>query len=198
VTLDSKGNLFIADRSNNRIRKVDTNGIITTVAGNGTGIYAGDGGIAINASLYVPEGVALDNAGNLFVADSYNDRIREVHFAGFPTFTRTKVSATNAGNYTVVISSPYGSVTSLVATLTVIVPPQIIASGTNFGFTTNQSGFGFDVRGKAGQTIVVDGSTNLLDWTPLYTNTANGIPAYFFDPTSTNFPGRFYRARLSQ
>ena len=80
-----------------------------------------------------------------------------------------------------------------------IVPPQIITSGTNFGFTTNlanQSGFGFNLNGTSNQTIVVDGSTNLLDWTPLYTNTANGIPAYFFDPTSTNFPGRFYRLRL--
>jgi hypothetical protein len=82
--------------------------------------------------------------------------------------------------------------------VTVIVPPQIIASGTNSGFTTNPSGFGFDVSGVAGQTIVVDGSTNLLERTPLYTNAANGIPAYFSDPTSTNFPGRFYRARLSQ
>jgi galactitol-specific phosphotransferase system IIC component len=99
----------------------------------------------------------------------------------------------------VVITSPYGSVTSSVATLTIIVPPQIIASGTNFGFTTNlanQSGFGFNISGTSNQTIVVDGSTNLLDWMPLYTNAANGTPAYFFDPTTTNFPGRFYRARL--
>ena len=105
------------------------------------------------------------------------------------------------GNYTVVVSITgfYGSVTSSVASLTVIVPPQIIASGTNFGFTTNlanQSGFGFNVSGTVGQTIVVDGSTNLVDWTPLYTNLANGIPAYFFDPASTNYPGRFYRLRL--
>lgn len=58
--------------------------------------------------------------------------------------------------------------------------------------------FGFNHNGAVGQTIVVDSSTNLVNWTPLYTNTAGGTPIYFFDPASTNFPGRFYRATLSQ
>ena len=198
VAFDAVGDMFIPDWINNRIRKVDTNGIITTVAGGGTN-GLGDGGAATNASLDEPQGVAFDASGNLYIADWLNSRIREVHYAGYPTFALTNMSGTNAGNYTVVITSPYGSVTSSVATLTVIVPPQIIASGTNFGFTTNfsnQSGFGFNLNGTSNQTIVVDGSTNLLDWTPLYTNLANGIPAYFFDPASTNFPGRFYRLRL--
>ncbi len=53
IILDAFGNLYIADVGNNRIRKVDINGIITTVAGNGTGTYAGDGGAATNASLYL-------------------------------------------------------------------------------------------------------------------------------------------------
>jgi hypothetical protein len=178
---------------------VDTNGIITTVAGNGSPTYSGDGGAATNASLYRPFGVAFDAAGNLYISDFINCRIRKVLlYAGYPTFTLNNIGVTNAGNYTVVITSPYGSVTSAVASLTVIVTPQIIASGASFGFTTDQSGFGFNISGVVGQTIVIDGSTNLLDWTPLFTNTANGTPAYFFDAASTNFPGRFYRARLSQ
>jgi hypothetical protein len=88
-------------------------------------------------------------------------------------------------------------VTSAVVSLTVTIPttpPQIISSGTNFGFLTNR--FGFNLNGAYGQTIVVEGSTNLLDWTPLFTNTANGSPFYFHDPAWTNFPWRFYRARL--
>ncbi len=52
MAVDATGNLFIADYGNNRIRKVDTNGIITTVAGNGTKGYSGDGGAATNAELY--------------------------------------------------------------------------------------------------------------------------------------------------
>ena len=69
MAVDATGNLFIADSDNNRIRKVGTNGIITTVAGNGTNGYSGDGGAATNAELYDPSGVAVDATGNLFIAD---------------------------------------------------------------------------------------------------------------------------------
>ena len=78
VAVDSEGNIFIADYLNNRIRKVDTSGIITTVAGNGNQGFSGDGGPAVDASLYNPFGVAVDSAGNLFVADEFNNRIRKV------------------------------------------------------------------------------------------------------------------------
>ena len=125
VVLDSVGNMYIADYGNNRIRKVDTNGIITTVAGNGSATYAGDGGAATNASLNNPACVALDNMGNLFIADWQNNRVREVHFAGMPTFTVNNVSVTNAGNYRVVVTGASGSVTSLVVSLTVISSPTI-------------------------------------------------------------------------
>ena len=82
MTIDAKGNLYIADKWNNRIRKVDTNGIISTFAGNGTKGYSGDGGIATAAELNNPEGVALDSVGNLFIIDSYNNVIRKVSVNG--------------------------------------------------------------------------------------------------------------------
>ena len=62
VAVDSAGNIYIADYSNNRIRKVDTSGNISTVAGNGTPGYSGDGGAATSAELYYPFGVAVDSA----------------------------------------------------------------------------------------------------------------------------------------
>ena len=77
LAVDSDGNLYIADTYNNRIRKVSS-GTITTVAGNGTKGYSGDGGPATSASLHFPGGVAVDGAGNLFIADTSNGRIREV------------------------------------------------------------------------------------------------------------------------
>jgi sugar lactone lactonase YvrE len=197
VAVDALGNLFIADSSNNRIRRVDANGIITTVAGNGSRTYAGDGGASTNASLNYPEGVALDSFYNLYIADTFNDRIRKVPPLGYPTLALPNVSADNAGNYMVVITSPYGSVTSAVAVLTVTIPrtpPQIITGDASFGFRTNY--FGFNVSGAFGQTIVVDGSTDLVVWAPLFTNTVVGNPFYFCDPASTNYPSRFYRARL--
>ncbi len=195
VACDAAGNLFIADGGNSRIRKVATNGIITTVAGGGS-VNPGNGGAATNVSLSYINDVAFDAAGNLYISTQNDSRIREVHFAGYPTLVLTNVSATNAGNYSVVVTSPYGSVTSSVVSLTVIVPPRIVTSGTNFGFTTNGSGFGFNLGGVVGQTVVVEGSTNLVDWTSLFTNTVDTNSVYFFDPTATNFPGRFYRARL--
>ncbi|WP_263352842.1 FG-GAP-like repeat-containing protein [Acidicapsa acidisoli] len=79
VALDSAGNLYIADSGNNVIRKVmATTGVITTVAGNGTSGYSGDNGAAASAELNYPTGIALDGSGNLYIADSYNNRIREV------------------------------------------------------------------------------------------------------------------------
>jgi sugar lactone lactonase YvrE len=79
AAVDSSGNLYIADYYNNRIRKVDTSGVITTVAGiDGKGGFSGDGGAATSAKLYYPHSVALDTSGNLYIADSQNHRIRRV------------------------------------------------------------------------------------------------------------------------
>ncbi|MBI4749734.1 MAG: IPT/TIG domain-containing protein [Acidobacteria bacterium] len=79
VVEDANGNLFIADTFNQRIRKVNgRTGIISTVAGNGEAGFSGDNGLAINASLFEPAAVALDRAGNLFIADTLNNCIRRV------------------------------------------------------------------------------------------------------------------------
>jgi uncharacterized protein (TIGR03437 family) len=82
VAVDGAGNLFIVDWGNNRIRKVTPAGAISTVAGNGTAGFSGDGGPATSAEMWGPEGVAADGAGNVFFADSGNDRIRRVTPAG--------------------------------------------------------------------------------------------------------------------
>jgi sugar lactone lactonase YvrE len=83
VAADSNGNLFIADTFNHCIRKVDSTGTITTVAGTclSSG-YAGDGGPATSAQLNGPHGVAVDATGSLFIADTYNNRIRKVSTGG--------------------------------------------------------------------------------------------------------------------
>ncbi len=78
VAVDSMGNFYIADSALNQIYKVTADGIIVTVAGNGQRGFAGDGGPAASATLSFPEGLALDAAGNIFVADAGNVRIRKV------------------------------------------------------------------------------------------------------------------------
>ena len=146
VAVDAVGRLFIADTYNNRVREVDLNGIITTVAGNGIYAFSGDGGLPTNASLAYPEGVAVDAFGNLLIADKYNSRIREVSSPAI--LTLTNLSANNAGSYEVIVTSPFGSVTSAVATLSVLLPPAItvqpvsqsIVAGSNVTFSVTAAG----------------------------------------------------------
>jgi gliding motility-associated-like protein len=78
LSVTANGDLYVADFNNNRIRKIDASGIVTTVAGNGTGAYTGDGGPALAASLNAPTGVFVDAAENIFIADRSNQVIRKV------------------------------------------------------------------------------------------------------------------------
>ncbi len=80
VAIDTSGNLFIADQSNNVIRKVNTSGTISTIAGTDTAGYSGDNGPAIDAELNGPNGEAVDSWGNLYINDPYNNRIRKIIF----------------------------------------------------------------------------------------------------------------------
>ena len=96
VAVDAAGNVYIADWQNNRIREVSAStGIIITVAGNGTAGYSGDGGPATSAQLNYPDGVAVDLAGNIFIADSFNNVVREVTFSAS---RGVQVITTVAGN----------------------------------------------------------------------------------------------------
>ncbi|WP_207387496.1 protein kinase domain-containing protein [Protofrankia symbiont of Coriaria myrtifolia] len=82
VLVDADGTLYIADTGNHRIRRIGTNDVITTVAGSGTSGYSGDGGPATAAQLARPGGLAADTAGNLYIADNANNRIRRVSSDG--------------------------------------------------------------------------------------------------------------------
>ena len=110
VKVDAAGNLYIADRGNNRVRMV-TGGIISTIAGNGTASFGGDNGPATSAQLNAPSGVALDAAGNLFIGDTNNNVIRQVTSGvittiagdGIASYSGDNGPAVNAG-----IDSPIG------------------------------------------------------------------------------------------
>jgi len=96
VAVDSSGNIYVAEAFNGVIRKVDTNGIINTVAGNGITGYSGDGGPATSAEFYDPASVALDSAGNLYIADTNNTVIRKVDANGIIT----TIAGTGGRTYT--------------------------------------------------------------------------------------------------
>ncbi|MEO6547417.1 MAG: T9SS type A sorting domain-containing protein [Ferruginibacter sp.] len=108
ISRNSKGEIFIADITYSKIRKVDTAGIITTVAGTGTTGFTGDGGPATSATFNAINGVTVDKLGNIFIADSYNNRIRKINVAGIITtvagnggagFTGDWAAATSAQVY---------------------------------------------------------------------------------------------------
>ena len=82
VTVDSNGTLYIADRDNHRVRRVGTNGVITTVAGTGTLGFSGDDGIATDAQLNKPYGISVDGQGRIYIADTDNHRIRMIDLDG--------------------------------------------------------------------------------------------------------------------
>ncbi len=104
VAVDATGNLYVADRNNNRIRKISPGWIITTVAGTGDASFSGDGGLATSAFLDLPQGVAVDATGNLYIADTINNRIRLV--------SPDEIISTVAGNGTFKFGADGGPATS--------------------------------------------------------------------------------------
>jgi uncharacterized protein (TIGR03437 family) len=98
LTLDTQGNVYIADPSNHRVRKVNASGMIQTVAGSGTPDFFGDGGPASAARLNAPYGVAADRAGNLYIADLGNNRVRKVGPDGVITTIAGTGQAGSAGD----------------------------------------------------------------------------------------------------
>src|ERR1700694_1685279 len=98
LALDSQGNVYIADPSHHRVRKVNVAGMIQTVAGSGSPDFSGDGGPANAARLNAPYGVAADRAGNLYIADLGNNRVRKVGPDGVITTIAGTGQAGSAGD----------------------------------------------------------------------------------------------------
>lgn len=146
LVVDAAGNLFIADRDNNRVRRVDTQGVITTVAGNGRPGSQGDLGPAAAASLNSPYGVALDEAGNLFIADSANNRVRMV------------LAATSHSDSPRILEALYKN-------------NRLTISGSGFGFagaavSINGRDITTRVTGQSGVEIVLKGNRKKLGLAP--------------------------------
>ena len=94
VAADAAGNLYIADSANHVVRRVDSKGVISTFAGNGSVGSGGDGNAAAGAQLNGPAGVAVDGSGNVFIADTGNNKIRKVNSSGtISTFSSAQLSA---------------------------------------------------------------------------------------------------------
>ncbi len=150
IVIDSSGNLYVSDADDNRIRKVDTSGIINTFAGNGLAGYFGDGGCATASQLLSPQGLGIDSHGNIYIGDDGNDRIRKVSgcatllvpaISGAATIcpgtTVTLSNAVAGGNWhssdtTVASISSSGLVTGVSLGLTNITYTHVDSCGVSF------------------------------------------------------------------
>ncbi|MFM7710520.1 MAG: NHL repeat-containing protein, partial [Ferruginibacter sp.] len=115
VCIDGSGNLYIADKGNHAIRKINTSGIISTVAGIGGSLnygFTGDGGAATSAKLNNPQSVSVDNAGNLYISDYTNNRIRKVTSAGIISTIGGNGQSVNLGDGPIFYGGDYGAATN--------------------------------------------------------------------------------------
>jgi len=165
LSCDLEGNLYIGDWDNNRVRKVyASTGIITTIAGNGSGTTSGDGGPATTAGINRPIGAAVDNAGNLFISEYSGDRIRRVDAStGIISTIATGISgpcqivADVAGN--VFVASQGGSYIYKISTLGVV---SIVAGGGS-GSGSGVPATSVSLSGDEGVTVDVGGNLFLAD-----------------------------------
>jgi len=113
ISLDASGNIYFADANNYCVRKIDTSGIITTIAGTGVRGYSGDGGLAVEARLYRVLGVQVDASGNVYMVDTSNNRIRKVNTSGIITTFAGNGESGYIGDGTPALEAALGNPTSI-------------------------------------------------------------------------------------
>ncbi len=218
VAVDSTGNVYVADTFNDTIRKITPAGVVTTLAGlaqfdvNGAPIGGSSDGTGSSARFYLPNGVAVDSAGYIYVADYDNDTIRKITPAGTNWVVRTLAgSAEQEGS-----ADGIGSAARFFAPSSVAVDStgnvyvadfhnHRIAKGTPLraqfnttpgSLTVSNGSFLARLIGPSGGDVVVEASSNLQTWTPIQTNALAPDGLDLSVPLDTN-QNQFFRARLA-
>lgn len=148
IAIDNEQRLLIADSNNHRIRRLENDGSIATIAGNGEQGYAGDGGHALSASFYYPEGLAVDEDGRIYVGDEWNHAVRVIDNAGMIS---TLIGTGKAGY------SEFGSVTAQTA----ISDPQNLLIDVDGSLLIAEGGNGRIIRVRDGTMYPVAGRGDL-------------------------------------
>ena len=217
VAADTNGHLFVADQANNEIRKMTslgTNWIVTTIAGHNS-VKAGSAGFVDGtntaAQFNGPAGVAVDTSDNIYVADQTNNAIRKLTPLGANWVTTTiggqphGAGTNNGAGTNALFNSPFGLAVDAKGGVFVadtenntirigFLPPAILTAAPPLGFSQGQ--FGFNLTGPTGQLVLVEASSNLLAWLPIWTNAFGPGPLSFTGPQGAAPSPRFYRVHL--
>jgi sugar lactone lactonase YvrE len=207
IAVDGATNLYVADTLNHTIRKVTPARVVTTVAGLAGNPGSADG-IGNGARFNYPSGIAVDSETNIYVADTYNNTIRKLTpvgtnwvvttLGGMPGFYGTADGTGSTARF----SNPNGVAVDSAGNVYVAdfyfntirkgyPPPRLIQAGFVEGH------FQFNFTGAPGQPVIVEASTDLSSWLPIWTNSVTpGLN--FSDPQSGGFVHRYYRSRMSQ
>ncbi|MES2221921.1 MAG: hypothetical protein V4587_13265 [Acidobacteriota bacterium] len=185
VSVDSAGDLYIADTNNGRIREVSAeSGIITTVAGTGTAGFGGDGFSASGAQLNYPNAISMDGSGNLYIADSLNNRIRKInvldshlYFAatpiGFSSLDSPQTATvTNTGNAPLIFSIPSSGLNPSVS--------------PNFGISTSSTCPQLDISSSTASLAPGSGCDLILSFTPIQSGPISGTAKIADNAASTS------------
>jgi sugar lactone lactonase YvrE len=192
AAVDAWGDVFVADSY--AIKEINSDEVLSAITKPGPPGFSGDDGPATNASVAVPLGLALDAAGNLFIADTGNNRIRKITNTQGPVLTLNNIAPTHAGVYQLVVTGSSGLTTSSAATLLVATAPQVFQAIRNADGSVT-----VDFVSPPGKTNVVLVSSSLsppILWQAMSTNVAEADGSWSFtDTAAANYGARFYSFR---
>ncbi len=214
IAVDNVGNVYVGDIAANLVWKITPVGVPTVLAGQS--IFGPVTGANLGAPFYYPQGLALDRAGNLYIADAGNNTILRLSPAGNATTIGgipgnplsvdgrgaaarfdVPTGLTIDGNGDLYVAD---AASGLIRKSSASGTPQTIPVAlSGIGAQFSNGAFGFELSGPAGGLAVIDASSDLQSWLPIWTNTFRGPASYgiftFSDAQNSRFPIRFYRAR---
>ncbi len=178
IAIAADGSLYVSDSLHNRIRHIDQNGIINTIAGNGIGKFSGDGGAATQASLRTPLGIGFGKDGNLYIADNLNARIRRVA-SPFPGFSVGEIAIPSEDGSELYKFDPTGR---HLATLNTLTGSTLLS-------------FSYDTQGNLNQITDADGLITRIERDAL--NNPAAIVAPFGQRTTLKLDSNGYLSKLT-